>query len=184
MTRFESLIVLFTATWVALTVFILHASAIPVDVDPVDPLVLDHALAQSRYYLDVLRFPYPVDIRVVPSRYVATAGYPNRVAFVARDGGGLEGCVVYTSARGLRTTEEADRTIAHECCHCALDYAEMGPWAYRTSVSEAYADWMEARAGVCENWLTDESTEVDMERREGKWPWMMRAQWAGSRAGK
>jgi hypothetical protein len=96
-----------------------------------------------------------------------------RVAHVTRRPD-REGCVIHVREEAIERSE----VIAHETCHCVMDYEWLGEFGYGGATEHPphpgsrwmSAKEMELRAQACEAWLTDPDPFVDQDRRAGRMP--------------
>ena len=74
--------------------------------------------------------------------------WPKLKAYTVRREG-HEGCAVH-----LRPSVATDpAVIAHEVCHCALDYEAMSTTGFKGVIDGAERDAREKRAAACADWL-------------------------------
>lgn len=118
---------------------------------------LEYAHLKAHEYAYTFLFQYPITVRIVEQ---ARLPRHNAMGTVGRGEGGV-GCRISLSDDGMRSVG----TIAHEVCHCVLDYDLLAQDAYRSTVSAFDAARMETRARICERWLISNDPNDVLERR-------------------
>lgn len=111
----------------------------------------------------MFRFPHPIEVLEEDQRAMPPIWMMITLAHTTRSG---NRCLLHMTPESLI----GDRTIAHEVCHCTLDWDVLGANGYRSEVSASMVEWFEARAKRCEQWLTDPRIHTEVERREGRVP--------------
>lgn len=128
------------------------------------------ALRQARVFAEILQngdVPLAIDSRTPLPAYAPIARSGK-----IRNG---QGCMLYMNAKSVGESE----VIAHEVCHCTLDYDYMS-----SRGSALTQDLMEDRAHQCEDWLVSKNPIVMLERQMGIMPrWWRDRTVAGAMAG-
>lgn len=157
------------------SLFVSCASIFPVlsasaSADDADRQALSTARHHVRRFASVLRFPHPIAVLTLSDAEMPTVRRGENVftaaAFAQRTSESDPGCTVTFSPAALRSLN----SLAHETCHCALDYEVLQTTGYRWGTTLEEIRRREVAAATCAAWLTDLSASVDRERRAGQWP--------------
>ena len=141
------------------------ASAPPPYFSPaLSSLALQHARAlTSSSIFDADPVPISVYVEAQSSMPPVSSGLPV-IAHTTKDSDGT--CVLHMTEEAIREKDG----LAHEVCHCVLDYGSLGLHGYSSETSKAAKTESESRADACGEWLASDLPADVVMRLQGVVP--------------
>lgn len=129
------------------------------------PTPIERAQTKAAEYAAVFNVSRRIEVVVVDRAAMPQANDGVIVAHTTRTADGL-GCRLHFNDSAVKDLE----TVAHEVCHCALDWMVIDGIGYIRGLSPGSTEFFEKRAYRCAKWLVDPRLEAEIQRREGRMP--------------
>lgn len=129
------------------------------------PTPIEKAKAKAAEYAAVFSVTRPIEVVVLDKSLMPQSDLGRIDAHTTRTADG-RGCRLHFNEDAVKD----ERIVAHEVCHCALDWMVLDGTGYIRGLSPGSTDFFEARAQRCAKWLVDPRLQAQMERRDGKPP--------------